>query len=110
MKICCSHCALFEKSANPEHYVYQVRSLYGACRDFRLLQMLPDAMLGRSPQQVYAFLMSLQNNVLSELRNEATADELLVRVEKLLAQERSSSATDLRAIDLLEALVEREIV
>ena len=98
--------ALFEKSANPENYVYQVRSLYGACRDFRLLQMLPDAMLGRSPQQVYAMLQSLQNNLLDELRNEATADEILVRINTLREGERT--VTDLRALDLLEALIERK--
>lgn len=98
--------ALFEKSAAPENDFYQVRALYGASRDFRLLQMLPDAMLGRSPQQVYSFLQSLQNNVLVELRNEATADEILGRVEQLRQGERT--ATDQRALDLLEALVERK--
>ncbi|MEJ7590067.1 MAG: VIT domain-containing protein [Planctomycetaceae bacterium] len=98
--------ALFEKSASPESYFYQVQALYGACRDFRLLQMVPDAMLGRSPQQVYSFLQGLQNYVLGEIRNEATADEILVRVNQLRQGERT--ATDLRALDLLEAFIERK--
>ncbi|MEX2287409.1 MAG: VIT domain-containing protein [Planctomycetaceae bacterium] len=98
--------ALFEKSASPESYLYQLRDLYAACRDFRLLQMLPDAVLGRSPEQAYKFLGTLQNSVLNELRNEATADEILARVKKLREGERTP--TDLRALDLLEAMIERK--
>ena len=98
--------ALFKKSAQPENYLWQLRSLYAASRDFRLLQMLPDAVLGRSPQQMYAFIQSLQSQVLYELRNEATADEILTRIKKL--REAELTATDLRALDLLEAFVERK--
>ena len=98
--------ALFEKSAAPENYFYHVRSIFGASRDFRLLQILPDAMLGRSPQQVYTILRSLHDNVLVELRNEAAADEILVRIKKLRAEEQT--AIDRRALDLLEALIERK--
>ncbi|MEI8020033.1 MAG: hypothetical protein WCH39_17650, partial [Schlesneria sp.] len=97
---------LFKKSAQPESYLWQLRSLYTASRDFRLLQMLPDAVLGRSPQQAYAFIQSLQNQVLYELRNEASADEILTRVKKL--REGELATTDLRALDLLEAFVERK--
>ena len=97
--------ALLKKSAQPENYLWQLRNLYAASRDFRLLQMLPDAVLGRSPQQAYAFFQSLQNQVLYELRNEATADEILTRVNQLRKGELTS--TDLRALDILEAFVER---
>jgi autotransporter-associated beta strand protein len=97
--------ALFEKSANPENYFLQLRDLYAACRDFRLLDMLPDAVLGRSPQQVYGFLQGMQSSVLGEVRNEATADEILARVKKL--REGKLTNTDQRALDLMEALVER---
>ncbi len=98
--------ALFEKSSQPEQYLYLLRELYGACRDFRLLQMLPDAMLGRSPQQVYPFIQNVNSQVLQELRNEATADEIQSRIKKL--REGKLTPTDLRALDLLEALVERK--
>jgi hypothetical protein len=98
--------ALFEKSASPEHYLHQLRDLYASSRDFRLLDMLPDAVLGRSPQQIYAFLNSVQGHVLYELRNEASADEILSRIKKL--REGDRTLTDLRALDLLEALVERK--
>ncbi|HKD38550.1 MAG TPA: hypothetical protein VKB78_17180, partial [Pirellulales bacterium] len=97
--------ALFEKSAAPENYFWQLRGLYTACRDFRLLQMLPDAVLGRSPQQIYSFLQNLQSQILGEVHNESTTDEIVARIKKL--REGKLTATDLRALDLFEALVER---
>lgn len=98
--------ALFKKSANPENYLSQLREHYTACRDFRLLQMVPEAMLGRSPQQVYAFIQQVRSQVLYELRNEATADEIVATIAKLRTPERTP--TDLRALDILEAVVERQ--
>ena len=97
--------ALFEKSASPENYLWQLRELYTACRDFRLLQMLPDAALGRSPQQVYSFLQNLQSQILGEIHNESTVDEIMARINKL--REGKLTTTDLRALDLFEVLVER---
>ena len=97
--------ALFAKSAQPENYLWLLRELYAACRDFRLLQMLPDAVVRRSPQQIYPFLQTLQSQVLDEMHNEATADEILARIKKLRGG--NLTPTDLRALDLLEALVER---
>lgn len=98
--------ALYEKSGSPEGYFWAVRNIYVSTRDFRMLQMLPDSMLGRTPQQVYSFLSALNSQILSELRNEATADEILSRIKILRTAERT--VTDLRALDLLEALVERK--
>ena len=98
--------ALFEKSQRPGNYCYQLRSYYAACRDFRLLKMIPDAVVGRTPQQVYSFLNQLNSQVLSELRNEATMDEIVGRINEL--RETKESSTDLRALDLLEAMVRRK--
>lgn len=97
--------ALFQKSGQPENYLYQLREIYTASRDFRLLQILPDAVMGRSAQHIYAFLTQLKGQILVEIRNEAPTDELLARVRTLRGGERT--ATDLRALDLIEALVER---
>jgi hypothetical protein len=97
--------SLFEKSSSPENYFWQLRDLYMACRDFRLLDMLPDAVLGRSPQQIYNFLQSMQGSVLVEVHNEAAADEILSRIKKI--REPKLTQTDQRALDLMEALVER---
>lgn len=97
---------LLKKSANPENYFWQLQSIYSTTHDFRLMQMLPDAILGRSPQQVYSELQGMQNSILSELRNEATADEILARINSLRKADQTS--TNRRALDLLEALIERK--
>src|SRR5436190_944290 len=69
----------------------------------------------------------MQSSVLQEVRNEATADEIIARIKKLrdakaeggrrkadadddrepIEPAKNQLATDLRALDLLEALVER---
>lgn len=98
--------ALFEKSAVPQNYLWAIRNIYAASRDFRLLQILPDSITGRSPQQVYDYLTQINRQVVYEVRNEATADEILARVTALRSGQ--LTPTDLRALDLLEALVERK--
>ncbi|MBS0205608.1 MAG: hypothetical protein JSS49_22120 [Planctomycetes bacterium] len=97
---------LFEKSAAPERYLDQLRSVYAGTRDFRLLQMVPDAVLGRTQEQIYPYLIGLNEQVLIEVRDEATADEILARIKALRTANRTE--TDLRALDLMEALVERK--
>jgi hypothetical protein len=97
--------ALFRKSSSPGYYVWLLRDFYAACRDFRLLAMIPDALLGRTQQTAYPFLESLNSTLLAEVRDEAVADEILRRVGKL--RDRELTALDARALDLLEALVER---
>jgi hypothetical protein len=98
--------ALFEKSNSPGNYLYELKEFYRACRDFRLLQMIPDSVVGRTPQQVYSFIGQLRTTVLSEIRKEATADEILARIEELRKEDLTT--IDLRALDLLEALIERQ--
>lgn len=98
--------ALFQKSAQPQNYLWQLHGIYAATRDFRLLEMLPDSVLGRTPQQIYDFVIALQSHVLYEVRNESTADEIVARIKALRQGDRT--VTDLRALDLLEAMVERK--
>ncbi len=81
--------ALFEKSSQPQNYIYELNQFYTASRDFRLLAMLPDALTGRTPQQIYPFLANLKVNLLSEIRKEATADEILERLAKVRANMRN---------------------
>ena len=97
--------ALFEKSKNPGNYLHHLRDHYRACRDFRLLHMLPDSVVGRTPQQLYHFLEQLHTTALEEIRKESTADEILAHIAEL--RQRELTNIDLRALDLLEALVER---
>ncbi|MEX0717093.1 MAG: VIT domain-containing protein [Planctomycetaceae bacterium] len=97
--------ALFEKSGEPGNYVGQLRQLYTNFRDFRLLRMAPDSVIGRTPRQVYHFLGAVHSSLLAEVRDEAAADEIMGRLKEL--RRTAKSAIDLRALDLLEALVER---
>lgn len=99
--------ALFEKSSDPGQYMYLLHNFYTACRDFRLLQMVPDALLGRTPQQVYSALERINQSLLVELRDEATADEILKPLV-VLREVKGRTTVDLRALDLLEALIERK--
>ena len=75
--------ALFRKSGSPEQYAWLLRSFYQACADFRLLQMIPDAVVGRTPQQIYPFLESFNSTVLADVRDEAVADEILAHIREL---------------------------
>lgn len=96
--------ALFEKSASPQSYLYQLQQFYQATHDFRLLGVLADGMLGHSAAKVYPFLQGMQP-VLAEVRDEATADSIVERLATL--REKAKTPIDRRALDLLEALVER---
>ncbi len=96
--------ALFAKSGSPQSYGYQLREFYRATRDFRLLAVLADAVLGHSPGGAYPLLEQLRG-VLDEVREEATADSLVERIGQVRA--RVKTPVDARALDLLEALVER---
>ncbi|MEK6246552.1 MAG: hypothetical protein N2C12_00130, partial [Planctomycetales bacterium] len=96
--------ALFEKSTYPQNYLWQLQRFYSASRDFRLLSVMADAMVGQTAVKIYPFL-SRMNSVLAEIRDEATADSLreyLVEVRK-----RAKTTIDRRALDLLEVQVER---
>ncbi len=96
--------ALFEKSSQPQNYLYQLGQFYGATRDFRLLAVLADAVMGHTAGQVYPFLQNM-SGVLGEIRDEATADSVVQRIA--LAHKRAKTPIDQRALDLLEMLVER---
>jgi Flp pilus assembly protein TadD len=96
--------ALFEKSSSPQSYLGQLREFYQACRDFRLLAVLADAVVGHTAARVYPFLQGM-DSVLGEVRDEATADALIKHIGE--TRKRARTAVDRRALDLLEALVER---
>jgi tetratricopeptide (TPR) repeat protein len=82
--------ALFRKSSQPQDHLWQLREFYQATRDFRLLADLPDAVVGHTAGRVYPFLQNM-STVLSEIRDEATADSLIERIEaaRLKARRRS---------------------
>lgn len=96
--------ALFEKSSQPQNYLSSLQQFYQATHDFRLLAVLADSIVGHTAAKVYPFVQGMQP-VLSEIRDEATADQLKEQIVKV--RERARTAVDRRALDLLEVQVER---
>jgi predicted Zn-dependent protease len=96
--------ALFEKSGSPANYLWQLQQLYQATRDFRLLAVLADAVVGHSAGTVYPFLEGMRA-ILTDIYDEATVDELCAHVEAVRA--RAKTPVDRRALDLLEAQARR---
>lgn len=107
--------AIFKKAHQPEGYVHLLREFYDTSRDFRLLSVVPEAVIGLSQQHVYSMLTALDASVLNELGQEATADKVIEHIRELRAAKPVSNdpalshhtPTDLRALDLLEAVIER---
>ena len=96
--------SLMSRTQNPRRYRWQIQQLYQATRDFRILAGVADGLIGQSAQGIYRQL-SMWNQLTSEIRHEATADSLLKRISELRQQAKTD--TDLRALDLLESLIER---
>ncbi|MBN2473222.1 MAG: hypothetical protein JXB62_01340 [Pirellulales bacterium] len=96
--------ALFEKSGSPQNYLSRLRDYYRASRDFRLLAGLADGIVGHTAAWVYPFLQGM-DSILREVRDEATADSIVEHLATV--RRRARTEVDHRAIDLLEALVER---
>jgi predicted Zn-dependent protease len=96
--------ALFEKSGNPAAYLWQLQQLYQATRDFRLLAVLADAVVGHSAGTVYPFLQGMQG-IITDIHEEATVDELCAHLDAVRA--RAKTPVDRRALDLLEAQARR---
>ncbi|MCC6741658.1 MAG: hypothetical protein IT452_21650 [Planctomycetia bacterium] len=95
--------ALFRKAQNPANFAWTLQSFYGATRDFRLLECVPEAVVGQTSQQIYPFLESLRQ-LTESIQEEATLDRLV----KHLRDQHAASKHDVnrRALRLLEYLVE----
>ncbi len=96
--------ALFRKSEQPQNYIYQLLHLYRHTRDFRLLEVVADGVVGRSNLGIYPLLTQL-HSLTSEVRDEATVDQLIEHLRKV--RERAKTDVDRRALDLLEMVAER---
>lgn len=95
---------LFEKSATPQNYLDSLKQFYVASRDFRLLAALADGVVGHTAGKAYPFVQGMLP-VLAEVRDEATVDELAKRIEEV--RKTAKAPVDLRALDMLELMVER---
>ncbi len=114
---------LFDKSASPQNYAGQLAEFYKATHDFRLLAGLANSVVGHTAGRVYPFLQSL-DQVFANVREEATVDALHAEIEKVRQNitaggaaataskqsqggETSIQSVNLRALDLLDAIIER---
>ena len=96
--------AVFHKSQDSRQHLAHLGSIYRFTKDFRLLECLPEGVIGNSAGQVYAFLGSL-DPVLQVMNDEAVCDQLLDHLAKLRGN--SNTRVDARGLDLLELLVRR---
>lgn len=95
--------ALFRKAQYPANHAWTLQSFYGATRDFRLLECIPEAVIGQTSQQIYPFLEALAS-VTTSIQEEATLDQLTKRLRATHAQ--SNHDVNRRALRLLEFMVE----
>jgi len=96
--------ALFRKSSHPQNYVWQLREFYRYSKDFRLLECMPEGIIGHTAGQVYPFLQRLRDT-LNEIRDEATADTVVESLAKV--RERAKTQIDKRALDFLLMQIKR---
>ncbi|MEW6733429.1 MAG: hypothetical protein AB1489_19030, partial [Acidobacteriota bacterium] len=96
--------ALLRKAQYPANYIWLVTSYYQNVKDFRLLECVPEAVIGQSAQKIYPFLQQF-SSITNLVQEEATVD----RLEKHLLQIHAKAHTDVdkRALKLLEFMVER---
>jgi tetratricopeptide (TPR) repeat protein len=96
--------ATLRKSSRPADEMQNLWEFYRTTRDFRLLSALAESVTGCTAEQVYGLLEAIGEG-LTEVNEEATVDALVQHVAQNRA--RSINEVDRRALDLLEALVER---
>jgi len=93
--------ALMRKASWPEQQLWTVRDLYAKTKEFRLLQCLPDAVIGHTPQGIYRFLAQA-GELFTIVDEEATVDRVVAGLAT--AREQATGAVDRRALDYLEFL------
>jgi predicted Zn-dependent protease len=95
--------ALMRKSQWPANWSYQLQNLYALTKDFRLLQCLPEAVLGHTAQGIYPFLERVVefDKLLDE---EATVDRIVAHLASVAP--RAKTATDRRALAMLQFIAQ----
>lgn len=95
---------LFGKSSAPQNHLWALQQFYQASHEPQLLSMLADGVVGHTAAKVYPFLAGM-GGVLGEVRDEDTVDRIVTRIGEV--RKSAKTPIDLRALDLLELLVER---
>ena len=96
--------ALFRKAEYPAQHLHLLHALYAQTKDYRLLTGLPEAVIGHTPQAIYAFLVSLAQ-VGDLVFDEASVDRCVAHLATLHAAAKTD--TDRRALRCLEFAIER---
>jgi hypothetical protein len=94
---------LMRKAPHPANHMYTIRRLYRATKDFRILQCLPEAVLGHTAQQIYPFLQNF-TSIAGNIDDEATLDQLTDHLKSLHGK--AESDVNRRALRLLEFMVQ----
>ncbi|MHC4974482.1 MAG: VIT domain-containing protein [Planctomycetota bacterium] len=94
--------AVLAKASEPDDHTRLLADLYGAVKDFRLLECLPYGIVGHTPEGIYPYLAEL-HRVLDNVHEEATCDALAAQIGAVPAK----SDLDRRGLALLRAMVER---
>ncbi len=95
--------ALMRKASSPVNHFWYLRSYYEMTKDFRLLEGLPEAVIGQSAQRIYPFLAQVRP-MTDLIWEEATLDRLCKHLVSLHG--RAKTDVDRRALRLLEFMVE----
>ncbi|HET6162524.1 MAG TPA: hypothetical protein VFG37_02580, partial [Planctomycetota bacterium] len=95
--------ALMRKTQYPGNWIWQLQQLYASTKDFRLLQCLPEAVLGHTAQGIYPFLQALAG-IQKLVDEEATIDRIVAHVNEALP--RAKTGTDRRALVLIQFAVQ----
>jgi len=96
--------ALLTMTVQPQRYTGTIGAEYMGTHDVRWFRWVPDAVLGRTSQQVAQFVQQLKTGILGGLWHEVATDTIAKRIAELRAEK--PTPTDARALDLLEAVVE----
>jgi hypothetical protein len=98
--------ALLRKATYPANWTWVLQSYYSSTKEFRLLECLPEAVIGQSSQGIYPFLSNM-SGIASQIHEEATVDRLRQHLAEM-ARTRAETDTDRRALALLEFAVVRQ--
>ena len=91
--------ALMRKASRPQNCFSQLRRFYENTKDYRLLECLPDAVIGQSAQNIYPFLGRVAD-LAALIEEEATVDRIQGQLTALC--ELSQTDVDRRALWLLQ--------
>ena len=95
--------ALMRKARHPGNHVHRLNNMYRGTKDFRILAVLSDGLVGHTPEASYALLGRI-GGLIGDVHEEATLDALRDTLAEV--QTKASTSLDRRVLHLAIALVE----